>query len=91
MGETRAQSNIFPVVVADAPAPSALEREVVEHFDRMREPMLRYLAGFGLAMHDCEEVVQEAFLALFSVHLQRGRSRSAIFAPGCSAWRTIWR
>ena len=79
MGETRAQSNIFPVVVADAPAPSALEREVVEHFDRMREPMLRYLAGFGLAMHDCEEVVQEAFLALFQ-HLQRGRSRSNLRA-----------
>ena len=51
-----------------------LEHEVVDLFDQFREPLLRYLLTFGLAIHDCEEVVQEVFLALFQ-HLRRGKSR----------------
>ena len=61
-------------MIAEQAPSSALEREVVDQFDRMRGKLLRYLLGFGLPDHDCEEIVQETFLALFQ-HLQRGRSR----------------
>jgi RNA polymerase sigma-70 factor (ECF subfamily) len=74
MTDARAERRVFPVA-AEEPRPSALEREVVEHFDQTRERLLRYLLGFGLSMQDCEEIVQETFLALFQ-HLQRGRSRT---------------
>jgi RNA polymerase sigma-70 factor (ECF subfamily) len=73
MADARAELNVFPVA-EDSVRPSALERVVVDHFDEMRDPLLRYLMGFGLSTHDCEEVVQETFLALFR-HLQCGRSR----------------
>lgn len=52
----------------------ALEQEVVGLFDQLRDPLFRYLLTFGLAGADCEEVIQEAFLALVQ-HLQRERSR----------------
>jgi len=51
-----------------------LEAEVVALFDELRDPLLRYLASFGLALPDGEEVLQEVFLALFQ-HLERGKSR----------------
>jgi RNA polymerase sigma-70 factor (ECF subfamily) len=51
-----------------------LEAEVVALFDELRDPLLRYLASFGLALPDGEEVLQEVFLALFQ-HLDRGKSR----------------
>ena len=51
-----------------------LKQEVVALFDELREPLLRYLVSFGLALPDGEEVLQEVFLALFQ-HLQRGKSR----------------
>jgi len=54
---------------------SPLETEVVRLFDEYRNPLLRYLLSFGLAVQDGEEVVQEVFLALF-LHLRRGKSRS---------------
>src|SRR5580700_9910724 len=57
-----------------APAPTAIEQEVIQLFDELRSGLLRYLLGFGLPTQDGEEVIQEAFLALFQ-HLQRGRSR----------------
>jgi RNA polymerase sigma-70 factor (ECF subfamily) len=71
--DARAEVNVFRMV-EDAARPSALELEVVDHFDQTRERLLRYLLGFGLPMQDCEEIVQETFLALFQ-HLQRGKSR----------------
>jgi RNA polymerase sigma-70 factor (ECF subfamily) len=58
---------------------SPLEAEVVELFDQLRDRLLRYVLTFGLAAADCEEVVQESFLALFR-HLQLGRSRENL--PG---------
>lgn len=73
MADARAELNAFPVAKESAP-PSALELEIIDHFDQMRERLLRYLLGFGLSVHDCEEIVQETFLALFQ-HLNRGRSR----------------
>ena len=50
-----------------------LEEEVVGLFEQFRGPLLRYLASFGLAFPDGEEVIQEVFLSLFQ-HLQRGKS-----------------
>jgi RNA polymerase sigma-70 factor (ECF subfamily) len=67
-------ANVFRVVVAENEKPASLELEVVEYFDRMRDRLLRYLFGFGLPTQDCEEIVQETFLALFK-HLSHGRSR----------------
>ena len=57
-----------------APAPTANEQEVIQLFDELRNRLLRYLLALGLPAQDGEEVIQEAFLALFQ-HLQRGRSR----------------
>lgn len=60
--------------------PSTLEAEVVALFDRLRGPLLRYLLTFrALAVQDCEEIVQEAFLALFQ-HLRRGGARHNLAA-----------
>jgi|HubBroStandDraft_5_1064220.scaffolds.fasta_scaffold119242_2 RNA polymerase sigma-70 factor (ECF subfamily) len=56
-----------------------LETEVVAFFDRFRVPLLRYLLGFGLAVPDGEEVLQEVFLSLFQ-HLRRGKPRENL--PG---------
>jgi len=53
---------------------SNCEEEVVQLFDELRSPVLRYLAGIGLSMADAEEVVQETFLALFQ-HLSAGKAR----------------
>ena len=44
------------------PRGRTLEEEVVELFDSFREPLLRYLASFGLPLADGEEIVQEVFL-----------------------------
>ncbi|HML17951.1 MAG TPA: sigma-70 family RNA polymerase sigma factor [Bryobacteraceae bacterium] len=52
----------------------ALEQEVMEMFTAWRNPVLRYLAGIGLEIHDAEEIAQEVFLALFQ-HLGAGKSR----------------
>lgn len=73
MTDAPTQVNVFPATDNSSQA-SALEHEVVDYFDRTREPLLRYLLGFGLPAQDCEEIVQETFLALFQ-HLKRGRSR----------------
>lgn len=51
-----------------------LEDEVVNLFDRFREPLLRYLSSFRLTPQDGEEIVQDVFLSLYR-HLQCGKSR----------------
>jgi RNA polymerase sigma-70 factor (ECF subfamily) len=53
---------------------TALEREVVQLFDHLRKPLLRYLFTFSLTVPDSEDILQEAFLALF-LHLREGKSR----------------
>jgi RNA polymerase sigma-70 factor, ECF subfamily len=58
-----------------AASPSAIEQEVVDLFDAFRDPLLRYLASFGLSRPDAEEVVQEVFLSLFR-HLRLEKSRA---------------
>ena len=57
-----------------------LEVEVIGLFDQMRGRILRYALSFGLPVADAEEILQEAFLALYQ-HLLRGRSRD-----GLPAW-----
>jgi len=54
---------------------SALEDEILVLFDLLHDRLFAYVLKFSpLTLQDCEEVVQDAFLALFQ-HLQRGRSR----------------
>lgn len=53
---------------------SEIEFQVISFFDRFRDSLLRYVLSFGLPLHDGEEIVQEAFIALFR-HLQQGKSR----------------
>jgi RNA polymerase sigma-70 factor, ECF subfamily len=57
-----------------APLPTADEQQVIQLFDELRSPLLRYLLAMGIPSQEGEEVIQEAFLALFE-HLRRGRSR----------------
>jgi RNA polymerase sigma-70 factor (ECF subfamily) len=54
--------------------PSEIEREVMELFEKFRNPLLRYALSFGVPVHDAEEIIQEVFLSLFR-HLQLRRSR----------------
>jgi RNA polymerase sigma-70 factor (ECF subfamily) len=67
----------FPVAASTAApsaTPSEIECEVMRHFDRFRDPLMRYALSFGISVHDAEEVTQEVFLSLFQ-HLKLGRSR----------------
>lgn len=50
------------------------QAEVVQLFGELRVPLLRYLHGLGLPACDGEDVVQDAFLALFR-HLRAGKPR----------------
>jgi RNA polymerase sigma-70 factor, ECF subfamily len=53
---------------------SEIEREVLGMFEEFRNPLLRYVLSFGLAVEKSEEIIQEVFLALMR-HLQLQRSR----------------
>ena len=63
---------LLPVVAADAS--SAVEAEVLELFDECAVPLARYVRGCGLDPATAEDVVQDAFIALFR-HLRLGRPR----------------
>ena len=66
----------LPLAVPDpAAARAAAELEVLQLFDECRGGVQRYVRSFGVAAGDCEDVVQETFLALFR-HLLRGGGRS---------------
>lgn len=56
------------------PALSPLKEEVTALFDELRFPLLRYLLCLGLSMQSGEDIIQEAFLALF-LHLKSGKPR----------------
>ena len=58
---------------AAATQPSAVEARVLHLFDLLRNRLIRYLLSFSVAPADSEEIIQEAFLALFQ-HLQAGKS-----------------
>lgn len=64
----------FPAAAAVAHRPSEIEYEVMELFEQLRDPLLRYVLSFGIPGHDAEEVTQEVFVSLFR-HLQRRGSR----------------
>lgn len=72
-------TSIHPLVpeaaVTREPRCSRIHQEVAELFDEMRSPLLRYVLSLGLAMHDGEEVIQDAFLGLFD-HLCQGKPRA---------------
>jgi len=74
MKMTPPKSTIWPALIVDRNQVRSLEQEVVDLFDEMRDRLLRYLLGFQLPVAECEEIVQETFLALFQ-HLQLGKSR----------------
>src|SRR5437868_565316 len=69
-----------PKIAIGAPAaraaaksePSAVEAQVLHLFDLLRNRLLRYLLSFSVTPADSEEIIQEAFLALFQ-HLQAGK------------------
>jgi RNA polymerase sigma-70 factor, ECF subfamily len=44
---------------------AAVQAEVLELFDELRGPLLRYALSFGLRVQDGEDVLQEVFLALY--------------------------
>jgi RNA polymerase sigma-70 factor (ECF subfamily) len=56
---------------------SIVEERVIGLFDELRIPLLRYLAGFPLTLHDSEDVIQEVFLALFQ-YLRSGKSHENV-------------
>jgi RNA polymerase sigma-70 factor (ECF subfamily) len=56
-----------------------LAAEVVEFFDELRVPLLRYVSSMGLLIPDAEEIVQDVFLALFQ-HLRNGKPRTNLKA-----------
>jgi len=69
---------LVPVDVAGHGAPD-VEAEVLAHFDRSAPSLYRYARSFGFAQDEAEDIVQEAFLALFR-HLRRGRDRQNLRA-----------
>jgi RNA polymerase sigma-70 factor (ECF subfamily) len=64
-----------PSVTASGDRPDPLQDEVIVMFGQFREPIMRYLSGFGLSISDAEEVLQEVFLSLFQ-HLSRRKARN---------------
>jgi RNA polymerase sigma-70 factor (ECF subfamily) len=52
-----------------------VEEEVAALYEQLRNPLLRYLLSFRMAVPDAEEIVQEAFLQLFR-HLRQNKSRA---------------
>lgn len=76
--ENHLENSLELPLSADAgrgPKPCPIEAEVVALFDLHRPRLLRYLATYrALSAQDGEEIVQEAFLALFR-HLRMGKPR----------------
>lgn len=80
----------YPIVNSDfkdseRTTPSTTERELTELFDELRVPLLRYLFGFPLPLHDSEDVIQEAFLSLF----QQWRRGSSVQSPRGWLFRAV--
>lgn len=71
----------FPSIADSARSarPSEIEREVMELFEQLRAPLLRYTLSFDMPLCNAEEIIQEVFLSLFR-HLQLGRSRKNLRA-----------
>lgn len=72
-GTPESNALLNPLAQAETTSPSAIEDQMVRLFDDIRIPLLRYLSAFPLELPDAEDVVQEAFLALFQ-QLQSGKT-----------------
>jgi RNA polymerase sigma-70 factor (ECF subfamily) len=76
-------SSSLPQLLALAKAKRAarfeFQDEVIALYDELRNRLLRYILSLGLSAADGEEILQEAFLALFQ-HLQQGRPRDNLRA-----------
>jgi RNA polymerase sigma-70 factor, ECF subfamily len=59
--------------------PVAVDEHVLQLFDLHRVALLGYARSLGLPMQDSEDVIQEAFLALFH-HLRKGKSQENLRA-----------
>jgi RNA polymerase sigma-70 factor (ECF subfamily) len=76
---------VWPPVLARAlgvgvrPRNPDIEAETQRLFEELRVPLLRFLSGIGVRAADGEDILQEAFLALFQ-HLQEGRPRDNLRA-----------
>jgi RNA polymerase sigma-70 factor, ECF subfamily len=66
---------LLGAIDAALPSARAIEDEIIELFDRLRDGLLRYVVSLGLGAQDAEDVIQEVFLSLFR-HLRFGRSRA---------------
>ncbi len=51
---------------------SSLRQLVLEHYDRERTPLLRYVSFLGIEAQSCEDIVQESFLRLHEHLLAEG-------------------
>ncbi|MBM3738402.1 MAG: sigma-70 family RNA polymerase sigma factor [Acidobacteria bacterium] len=66
------------LIGARAPEPAtAVQNEVARLFAEYRAPLLRYLHSLGVTLPEGEDVVQEAFLALYC-HLLRDRPSQSL-------------
>lgn len=65
---------LSPARSRESAVASELEEQIIGLFDELRGRLLRYSLSLGLPSADGEEIIQEAFLALFQ-HLQQGRCR----------------
>jgi RNA polymerase sigma-70 factor (ECF subfamily) len=72
--ESNATQDLSVPAAEHVDAPSAVEQEVIELFDQLRDRLLRYLLGFSLTIADSEDIIQETFLALFQ-HLECRKAR----------------
>ena len=71
------EERLFAPAARPELASASLEEEVTCLFDQLRNPLARYLQSFRLPLPDCDEIIQEVFLALF-LHLRKGKSRENI-------------
>jgi RNA polymerase sigma-70 factor (ECF subfamily) len=80
MGTLHPDLTAFPQLLeAGSPAAVPLQEEVAGLYAQYRAPLYRFVLSMGLAAPDTEEVVQEAFLALFQ-HLRAGKPRDNLRA-----------
>lgn len=70
---------VTELVAGHPAASSSCEDEVIELYNHLRAPLLRYVLATGLCSDDGEEVIQETFLALFC-HLRSGKPRQNLRA-----------
>lgn len=70
------EDQLFPSIAdaARSGRPSEIEQEVMELFEQLRAPLLRYTLSFDIPLCDAEEIIQDVFLSLFR-HLRLGKSR----------------